>query len=110
MRPVPFGTSPTIFPSGAKFSVLFLNSGDLLTKNALKIIYNKFSKNKNIDFVFGTVKRHYSNISITKSGYNPLKLNFNFDFATSHSSGFFIKLISSKKVGNFNTKTGGLII
>ena len=32
--------------------LLFLNSGDLLTKNALKIIYNKFSKNKNIDFVF----------------------------------------------------------
>ena len=84
--------------------LLFLNSGDLLTKNALKIIYNKFSKNKNIDFVFGTVKRHYSNISITKSGYNPLRLNFNFDFATSHSSCFFIKLISSKKVGNFNTK------
>jgi glycosyltransferase involved in cell wall biosynthesis len=84
--------------------LLFVNSGDLLTKNALKIIYNKFKKNKNIDFVFGTVKRHYSNVTITKSGYNPLRLSFNFDFATSHSTGFFIKLLSSKKVGNFNTK------
>ena len=84
--------------------LLFVNSGDLLTKDALKIIYNIFNKNKNIDFIFGTVKRHYSNLSIIKSGYNPLRLNFNFDFATSHSTGFFIKLISSNKVGNFNTK------
>ncbi len=84
--------------------LLFVNSGDLLTKSALKIIYNKFTKNSKIDFVFGTVKRHYSNISITKSGYNPFRLNFNFDFATSHSTGFFIKLKSLKKVGKFNTR------
>ena len=84
--------------------LIFVNSGDLLTKNALKIIYKKFNQNKNIDFVFGTVKRHYSNTLITKHGYNPKRLNYNFDFATSHSTGFFIKLISSRKVGNFNTK------
>ena len=35
--------------------VLFVNSGDIITKNALKIVYKKF-KNSRIDFVFGTVK------------------------------------------------------
>jgi len=84
--------------------LIFVNSGDLLTKNALKIIYNKFNKNKKLDFVFGTVKRHYTTKTIIKSGYNPFRLKYNFDFATSHSSGFFIKLKSLKKIGNFNTK------
>ena len=84
--------------------LVFVNSGDLLTKNALKIIHNKFYTNKNVDFVFGTVKRNYTTTSIIKSGYNPFRLNYNFDFATSHSTGFFIKLLSLKKVGKFNTK------
>ena len=84
--------------------LIFVNSGDLLTKNALNIIYNKFNKNKELDFVFGTVKRHYTTKTIVKSGYNPFRLKYNFDFATSHSSGFFIKLKSLKKIGNFNTK------
>jgi glycosyltransferase involved in cell wall biosynthesis len=84
--------------------LLFVNSGDLLTKNALDIIYNLYKKNKKIDFIFGTVKRHYTSNTITKSGYNKFRLNYNFDFATSHSTGFFIKLDSLKKVGKFNTK------
>lgn len=84
--------------------LLFVNSGDLLTKNALKIIYKLSCKNKEADFIFGTVKRHYTTNSIIKSGYNKFRLNYNFDFATSHSTGFFIKLESLKKVGNFNTK------
>ena len=84
--------------------VVFVNSGDLLTKNALEIIFKKFNKHKNIDFVFGTVKRHYTTQTIIKSGYNPSRIRYNFDFATSHSTGFFIKLISLKKVGKFNTK------
>ena len=41
---------------GAKISngevILFVNSGDLLTKNALKIIRKKFNTHKCIDFVF----------------------------------------------------------
>ena len=84
--------------------LLFVNSGDLLTKNALKIIYELFSKNKKVDFIFGTVKRHYTTNTIIKYGYNKFRLNYNFDFATAHSTGFFIKLKSLKKVGNFNTK------
>ena len=46
--------------------LLFVNSGDLLTKNALKIIYELFSKNKKVDFIFGTVKRHYTTNTIIK--------------------------------------------
>jgi hypothetical protein len=63
-----------------------------------------YSKNKEVDFIFGTVKRHYTTNTIIKSGYNKFRLNYNFDFATSHSTGFFIKLDSLKNVGNFNTK------
>jgi glycosyltransferase involved in cell wall biosynthesis len=84
--------------------LLFVNSGDLLTKNALNIIYNLYVKNNEIDFIFGTVKRHYTTSTIIKTGYNKFRLNYNFDFATSHSTGFFIKLESLKKVGKFNTK------
>jgi len=93
---------------GIRFSsgniIVFVNSGDLLTKNALKIIHSKFTSTPNIDFVFGTVKRHYTNRPILKYGYNPNKLKYNFDFATSHSTGFFIKLKSLKKIGYFDTK------
>lgn len=84
--------------------LLFVNSGDLLTKNALNVVYNTYKKNNKIDFIFGTVKRHYSTTTIIKSGYDKFRLNYNFDFATSHSTGFFIKLDSLKKVGKFNTK------
>ena len=84
--------------------LLFVNSGDLLTKNALKIIYELFSKNKKVDFIFGTVKRHYTTNTIIKYGYNKFRLNYNFDFATAHSTGFFIKLNSAKKVGLYNLK------
>ena len=84
--------------------LLFVNSGDLLTQNALNIIYKLFLKNREIDFVFGTVKRHYTSNTLIKSGYNKFRLNYNFDFATSHSTGFFIKLASLNKVGKFNTK------
>tara|TARA_B100001059_G_C17789007_1_gene558970 strand:- start:269 stop:1036 length:768 start_codon:yes stop_codon:yes gene_type:complete len=83
--------------------LVFVNSGDLLTKNALRIINHLYKKNDKVDFIFGTVKRNYTTGPIIKSGYNKLKLNYNFDFATSHSTGFYIKLQSLKKVGTFNT-------
>jgi len=92
---------------GAKISngevILFVNSGDILSKNALKIVKKKFDSNKNIGFVFGTVKRHYTTEMIYKYGINIKKLLYNFDFATSHSTGFFIKKNIFKKVGYFNT-------
>ena len=84
--------------------LIFINSGDLLTKNALKIIHNKFNKDRKLDFIFGTVKRYYTTNFIIKFGYRPSRLKYNFDFATSHSTGFFIKLKSLKKIGKFKTK------
>lgn len=84
--------------------IIFVNAGDLITTNALNIIYKKFIAKPKIDFVFGTVKRHYSKSTITKFGFNTKRLRYNFDFATSHSTGFYIKLSSIKKLGNFNTK------
>ena len=84
--------------------IVFVNSGDLLTKNALKIIYKIFLKNEKIDFVFGTVRRKYTKGTLLKSGFNKKKLYYNFDFATSHSTGFFLKKKSFKKIGLFNLK------
>ncbi len=83
--------------------IVFINSGDLITKKSLKIVKKEFEK-KNIDFVFGTVKRHYTKKTIIKHGFNKNRLLVNFDFATSHSTGFFIKNSIFKKLKYFNTK------
>ncbi len=84
--------------------LVFLNAGDVFTKNGLKIVYKKYIENPKVDFIFATVKRHYTKSSIIKSGYNVKRLFFNFDFATSHSSGFFMKKKSLQKVGKFRLK------
>ena len=59
---------------GAKFAtgdvIVFVNSGDILKKNALKIIKKLFVKNNKLKFVFGTVLRHYTKNSILKHGFN----------------------------------------
>ena len=84
--------------------IVYVNSGDKLTKNGLQFIHKKFCINSDIDFVFGTVKRNYTKGVILKYGFNIKRLDYNFDFATSHSTGFFIKKNSFKKVGKFNLK------
>ncbi len=93
---------------GAKLAkgkiLVFVNSGDILNKDALKKVYKKFLENKKFDFIFGTVMRHYKTDSILKSGFNVNKLKYNFDFATSHSTGFFLKRKIFIKHGMFNTK------
>jgi glycosyltransferase involved in cell wall biosynthesis len=83
--------------------IVFLNSGDIFLKNALKIL-DKIFLQKNIDFVFGTVRRHYTKKTILKYGYNPDRLRYNFDFATTHSAGFFMKKTSIDKVGFYDLK------
>ena len=49
---------------GAKIAkgkfLVFVNSGDVLNVNALGIINDKISQNPTVDFIFGTVKRHYT--------------------------------------------------
>ncbi len=84
--------------------IVFINSGDLFCKNAIKIINDIFEKDKNLDFVFGTVKRHYTKSTILKYGFNKNRLRYNFDFATAHSTGFFLKKKIFDKYGVFNTK------
>lgn len=79
----------------------FCNSGDLINKDGIKIIINNLKNNT--DVLFTTVKRHYLGKTIIKSGYNLFRLNYNFDFATSHSTGFFIKLKFHKMLGLYDT-------
>ena len=102
-----FGQHSAIF-AGLKYAkgnvIVFVNSGDVLTTNALNIIYKKFKMKHKFDFVFGTVKRHYTKKTILKYGFNPNRLIYNFDFATAHSTGFFMKKSSILKVGKFNLK------
>ena len=76
----------------------FVNSDDLLEKNAIKILREYDLKYPDIDFIFGAVKKHWG----TLYGYYPWKIHFTWGFYSSHSTGFFIKKKSAKKVGNYN--------
>jgi len=78
----------------------FVNSDDILLPNALKILSRYIIKFPDIDFFFGTVKKHWG----TLHGYKPWKIFFTWGFYSSHSTGFFIKLKSAKKVGFYNLK------
>tara|TARA_Y100000816_G_scaffold292064_1_gene285652 strand:+ start:4138 stop:4902 length:765 start_codon:yes stop_codon:yes gene_type:complete len=93
---------------GAKIAsgefVVYVNSGDTLTADALKIIQTKINEKPNIDFVFGTVKRHYTKDTLIKFGFNKKKLIYNFDFATSHSTGFYLRKSKFQELGFFDTK------
>ena len=83
--------------------IVFCNSGDYFYKNSLFKVLNLFNE-KNYDFVFGTVIRNYTKNKILKHGFNFNKIKYNFDFATSHTTGFFLKKKIYKKIGNYNTK------
>ena len=76
-----------------------LNSDDIYYKKALEIVNNYFKKFNEIDFLFGTVKKHK-----LMHGYYPKKISWTFGFYTSHSVGFFIKKKSQLKLGFYNIK------
>ena len=84
--------------------IVYVNSGDTLTVNALEIIQRKINEKPNIDFIFGTVKRHYTKDTLIKYGFDKKKLIYNFDFATSHSTGFYFRRSKFQELGFFNTK------
>ena len=84
--------------------IVFVNSGDILFPNSLKHVYKIFKNNSKTDFVFGTVRRNYTKKTIIKHGFNRKKLLYNFDFATAHSTGFFVKKKEIIKVGLFDTR------
>ena len=78
----------------------FVNSDDVLTPNALEILNNYYLKHPKSDFFFGSVKKHWK----TLHGYKPWKIHFTWGFYTSHSTGFYIKQNSAKKIGYYNLK------
>ena len=77
-----------------------INSDDVYNKNGLEIISRYIKKNNNIDFIFGSVKKHWGVLH----GYEPKKIWYSWGFYSSHSTGFFIKNESAKKVGLYNLK------
>ena len=78
----------------------FVNSDDILLPNALSILKKYIIKYPEKDFIFGAVKKHWG----TLHGYRPWKIYFSWGFYSSHSTGFFMKLKSAKKVGLYNLK------
>jgi glycosyltransferase involved in cell wall biosynthesis len=77
-----------------------INSDDVYTVNALEIINEYFSNNPKIDFVFGSVKKHWGILH----GYRPKKIYYSWGFYSSHSTGFFIKKESANKVGLYDLR------
>ena len=80
--------------------IVFVNSDDLLTNNAIQILKDYDTKYPNIDFLFGTVKKHWG----TLYGYRPWKIHLSWGFYSSHSTGFYIKKNAAKKIGKYNLK------
>ena len=75
-----------------------LNADDIYYKNALKIVKKYFQK-KNIDFLFGTVRKDR-----VLQGFWPDKIKWKFNIYPSHSGGFFITKKAQKKIGLYNLK------
>lgn len=75
-----------------------INSDDIYTKNSLKIISKYIDNNKNIDFIFGSVKKHWGVLH----GYRPKKIHYSWGFYSSHSTGFFLSRKAASKVGQYN--------
>tara|TARA_B100000579_G_C22793196_1_gene835681 strand:+ start:316 stop:1140 length:825 start_codon:yes stop_codon:yes gene_type:complete len=78
----------------------FLNSDDVYDENAFIHLINYIKNFPDKDFIFGAVKKHWG----TLYGYKPYKIKWSWGFYSSHSTGFFIKLNSAKKVGLYNLK------
>ncbi len=92
------------FNKGLKYAkgkyIVFVNSDDILTPEALELLSAYDKKYKDIDFLFGSVKKHWGVLY----GYKPYKIKFTWGFYSSHSTGFYIKRVSAKKIGDYNLK------
>ena len=92
------------FNKGMKYAkgdyIGFVNSDDILLPKALQILKKYILKYPKIDFFFGAVKKHWGVLY----GYRPWKIFYSWGFYSSHSTGFFIKSNSAKKVGSYNLK------
>ena len=92
------------FNKGLKYAkgkyIVFVNSDDVLTPAAIKLLSVYDKKYRDIDFIFGSEKKHWGILY----GYKPYKIKFTWGFYSSHSTGFYIKNISAKKIGKYNLK------
>ena len=77
-----------------------VNADDILLPDATSILIKYYKNYPDADFYFGSVKKHWGVIS----GYYPRKIKYSWFFYTSHSTGFFIKKNSAKKVGKYSLK------
>ena len=78
----------------------FLNSDDRFTPEAFATLKKYILNFPDKDFIFGAVKKHWGILY----GYKPYKIFWSWGFYSSHSTGFFIKTNSAKKVGLYNLK------
>ncbi len=78
--------------------IAFLNSDDYFNKKAVSCAV-KYLKNRDVDFVFGSVFKHW-----LKTGYNPIKAYWSFGFYTTHSVGFFAKKKVYQQVGLYDDR------
>ena len=77
-----------------------VNSDDILLPDAIEILVKYYNKYPNIDFFFGTVKKHWGLLH----GFKPWKIKFTWYFYTSHSTGFYIKKEVAKEIGKYSLK------
>ena len=77
-----------------------VDSSNVLYENSMNILKNYIVKNKEIDFICGTVKKG----SKIYSGFRPHDIRKQFNIIPSSVVGFYIKRKSLKKVGLLNLK------
>ncbi len=78
----------------------FVNSDDVLLPEALTTLVNYYKEYPDVDFIFGSVKKHWGVLH----GFKPWKIKFTWGFYSSHSTGFFIKKKAAKVIGLYNLK------
>ena len=78
--------------------ICIVNSDDKLTSNALSIIEKYDKKNPEIDFIFGSVKKHWGILH----GYRPHQIKYSWGFYSSHSTGFYLSKKAARKIGKYN--------
>ena len=75
-----------------------VNGDDILLPDATNILIKYYTKHKDAEFFFGSVKKHWG----TMHGFYPHKIKYSWFFYTSHSTGFFIKRNAAYKNGAYS--------
>ena len=83
-----------------KEDVQDLFKSNVSEQDSILIIKNYIDQNPKIDFIFGSVIKHWGVLH----GYRPEKIKYSWGFYSSHSTGFFIKRKVAEKVGFYNIK------